>query len=254
MNYTKYELHFPQHIHHEEPAPMQVNCPSCRSPLTPSDMNHTRTLAQCRHCQTLVDLNDLPSPEDANEARHRSTISLPNGFVLEDSPQGLMIVHRWFTSRFILLALACIFWDGYLISLYSNALVRNTPWIFIVFPLVHVIVGIGLTYYTIAGFLNHTTISIENDMLKIRHRPLPWFGNLDLPTENLRQLYVLEKKHQTRSGVTYTYQLCATTKDGRKLTLLSGLPEANQARFLEQTLETRLNIEDRPVYGEVSGL
>ena len=44
------------------------------------------------------------------------------------------------------------------------------------------------------------------------------------------------------------------TKDGELVKLLAGLPEAEQALFIEQAIETRLHIDDVEVAGELPRL
>jgi hypothetical protein len=44
------------------------------------------------------------------------------------------------------------------------------------------------------------------------------------------------------------------TKDEALVKLLGGLPEAEQALFIEQTIETRLRIDDVEVAGELPRL
>jgi hypothetical protein len=48
-----------------------------------------------------------------------------------------------------------------------------------------------------------------------------------------------------------TYNVCAVLKGGQRVTLLSSLPEIDQALFVEQAVEEYLGIEDRPVGGEL---
>jgi hypothetical protein len=50
-------------------------------------------------------------------------------------------------------------------------------------------------------------------------------------------LYCKEKRHSSNNGTSYSYQLCALLKDGRKLDLVSNLDSADVAEFLEQQIE-----------------
>lgn len=233
---------------------MQVSCPSCHAPVVRDEIHHAGGASQCRQCQTLVNVTESERVEGSSEAESfplgHASVSLPAGISIEATGPGLRIVYRWYTATFIYLACVCMFWDFYLIRLYTSSFVKDSPWVLVLFPLIHVVVGIGLTYYTLAGFVNHTTISMEGGMLTIRHAPLPWFGNVALQLDSLRQLYVEQKKHQGKHGATFSYQVWAQVTGRRKVVIISGLPELEQARFIEQLLETCLGIEDRPVHGE----
>jgi hypothetical protein len=141
-----------------------------------------------------------------------------------------------------------VFWDGFLINLYSN--LRGGATLAALFPLLHVAVGLGLTYSTLCGFVNRTHIIVTGDSLRVSHGPLPWWGNRTIPADELAQLYCEERIKSGRNGQSATYYLNALLKDGRKVKLLSGLPEPDQALFIEQRVEERMGIVDVEVGGE----
>ena len=162
------------------------------------------------------------------------------------------ITRRWFSCVFIFLAFFCVFWDGFLVFWYSIAFGAGAPLIAKLFPILHLALGIGLTYFTLAGFVNRTTIEVASDELTIQHGPLPWFGNHRLPVDQLEQLYSRQVVNQGKNGrISYSYKVNAVTREGKKITLLSGLTESDQALFVEQQLEQHLGIKDRPVPGEL---
>jgi hypothetical protein len=121
----------------------------------------------------------------------------------------------------------------------------------VVFPIAHLAVGVGLTYTTLAGFLNTTTLELDRGSLKIQHRPLPWLGEVNLPVRELAQLYCKEKRGSGEDSST-SYHLSAVLKNGRKLDLLSNLDSPEIAAYVERKVETWLRIPDRPVRGELS--
>ena len=121
----------------------------------------------------------------------------------------------------------------------------------IVFPMAHVAIGLSLTYYTFAGFLNSTIIMINHQFLIITQTPLPWFGNRRVESAQLAQLYAEQVTMQSRNSRSSLYQLNGILRDNRKVKLLSGLPSQDVALFVEQTIEEYLRIADQPVAGEV---
>lgn len=127
--------------------------------------------------------------------------------------------------------------------------------IFFVFPMAHVAVGVGLTYFVLAGFLNSTVVRVVDGMLSVRHGPLPWRGNLDLSSDEIDQIYCQNKLSTSRNddghtSTSMTFEVHAVVA-GQKRKLLGGLREADHALFLEQTLERFLKIRDRAVPGEM---
>jgi hypothetical protein len=63
------------------------------------------------------------------------------------------------------------------------------------------------------------------------------------------QLYCKEKPGKSNSGP--TYQLSVVLKDGRKKDLLSNLDSPEIGFYIEHQIESWLNIQDRPVRGEL---
>lgn len=234
---------------------MNVTCPSCGSQVQSDDMNLANMVGKCRSCHSLINLRDLlpspPQPAPQAGPRERPRVPMPPGFVVDDSGPGLTITRRWFSFLFIFLAFFCIAWDSFLVFWYSMAFGMDAPWIMKVFPVAHLAVGIGLTYFTLAGFLNRTTIRVDGEELIIRHGPLPWLGNCRIPVDQLEQLYSQEERYRGRYGVTYSYKVNAVTKEGRKVILVASLTEQEQALFIEQQIERHLGIKDRHVPGEL---
>lgn len=158
-----------------------------------------------------------------------------------------------------------ISWDSFLVGWYWMLIAPNGgldgppgafKLIFFVFPIIHVAIGVGLTYFVLAGLLNSTVIRVADGMLTVRHGPLPWIGNCDLPTEGIDQIYCQNKLQRSRdedgrTTISTQYEVHALV-NGRKQKLLSGLHEADHALFVEQRLERFLGIENRTVPGELT--
>jgi hypothetical protein len=175
----------------------------------------------------------------------------PQSITVELNFDTLNITYRWWSAKYLFLLFFCIAWDSFLVFWYSMVS-QGAPWIMIVFPIGHVAVGIGLTYYTIAGFINRTVIGVGQQWLTVTHGPFPWLGNKRIDRIQVRQLYAEEARSQSsRGGTSFSYQLNAILQDNTKLKLLAGLPSPDVARFVEQSIEEYLRIEDQPVIGEM---
>ena len=180
----------------------------------------------------------------------RPKVTIPAVVKIEKDGQSARIVQRWFSLKYVPMAFFCVAWDAFLCFWYSMAFQGNAPWIFIVFPIVHLAVGIGLTYSTLCGFINRTVLEVSRDELAVWFEPLPWLGEKKLKTVDLKQLYCKEKVINGKNGTTQQYQLYAVTKDDKEIQLLSNLDTPDVAHFFEQQIEGWLKINDRPVVGE----
>ena len=234
---------------------MTLFCPKCGRPIPVEDANLATGFARCRACNNLFNFAPaLPPTPPARIPTAASTPLLPISRRMRiDEFAGTLRIHwRWFTPTYIALAIFCVAWDSFLIFWYSMAFGdHHAPWIMKVFPIGHVAVGVGLTYATLCGFLNATTLTVGNDELTVHHGPLPWAGNRTLPTDTIRQFHCEQRRANTRNGgASYSYDLLATLTNGRKLKLLSGFSDVAEPRLIEQRVEQYLRIPNQPVVGE----
>jgi len=146
----------------------------------------------------------------------------------------------------------CIFWNGFLVFWYSMAFGQDSPLIMKLFPVLHVAVGVLLTYSTLCGFINRTVIEVTDEELTIRHGPLPWPGNQTLTVPDIRQIYCDETISRGRNSTSTSYNVNALLVEERTIKLLSSLPEKQMALFVEQQLEEWLKIKPQHVKGSIS--
>lgn len=238
----------------------ELRCKRCGAPLPMENVHTDLGLAKCGHCHAVMDLlsrEEPAAPAAAPAPSHRrragrAAVPLPEKFKVEDQGSSLAIEWRWFSPVFIFLIVFCVFWDGFLVVWYSIAVASKTYFMG-VFALGHVAVGVGLSWYTLAGLINRTRLEVAQGTLRIRHFPLFWPGQRTLPVDRISQFFVQQRVHRNKGSVSYTYDLNAVLRpDGRSLKLLGRLESAEQGLFLEQRLESFLGITDEPVEGELS--
>ena len=235
---------------------MRLECQSCSSALTLADIDTTTGLARCSHCASVYDLGGWRTgglSEDLRGPRVRPRVAMPPKIQVETTSGGFEVSWRWLKFQVFFLIPFCIAWDSFLFFWYAQALGGagdEAGWIMVVFPIAHVAVGVGLTWYTLALLVNRTRLSVMRGFLRVKIGPLPWRGNLRVPSSALAQLFVKEKVHHHSNGVSRTYHVWAILRDGTQKKLVSGLDELDQALWLEQEIENWLGIRDQPVPGE----
>lgn len=176
---------------------------------------------------------------------------MPPGLTCETSGLNVVITRKWFTPVALFLLFFCIAWDGFLVFWYGIAFSMDAPWIMKVFPIVHVAVGVGLTYSTLTMFLNRTIIQAGQGWLSIEHGPLPWLGGGQWEAASFDQLYCKERVSHGKNGTQVNYEVHASMRDQTSRKLLGNGLSEDQALFIEQRIEQALGIADREMPGEL---
>jgi hypothetical protein len=185
-------------------------------------------------------------------------VPIPERFNVMRTANELTVKWRWFRVQHLFLLFFVIAWDSFLLFWYFGFPSDLGGLLFKIFPIAHVAVGVGLTYYVITGFVNRTLISAQRGLLRVSHGPLPWRGNHNIRREDIKQLFVTDQQHRrtdrdTNVVTTMTsFDLCALLESGKELRLLRRLETLAQARYLERTFEQHLGIDDRRIAGEAA--
>jgi hypothetical protein len=191
----------------------------------------------------------LPMP--GKEAAEEELAAQPRGMVVREEGPAWVARWRWFNFQYLFLLGFCVVWDGFLVGWYSMAFHAQWGWaalIPVLFPIMHVAVGVGLTYGALAGLFNSTEVRVDGGMVTVRHGPVPWKG-ARLEVAKIEQLYVRDRGAKQRSSPTdMRYDLCALV-EGTAVKVMR-LDTLEQGRFLEQAIERRLGIVPRRVAGE----
>lgn len=217
---------------------MRISCPYCGVNIAAQDVNIQAAVGKCAGCGAVFNLNE------------RAAVSLPDGMSIRQDGSDLVLVRRWFSVKYLALLFFCVFWDGFLVVWYTIAFTQHGPLLMKLFLMLHVAVGVGLTYTAVAGLLNRTFIRVNSSELCVTHGPLPWPGK-KVARGDLDQLFCEEKVHHGKNGSRTDYTISAVVRGGKRIPLAQGLDAPDQARFVEQEVERFLGISDRPVAGEL---
>lgn len=156
---------------------------------------------------------------------------------------GIVIRRRWFSWTILALALFAIVWDCFLFFWYFTAMHSKggIEWLAILFPIGHVAVGIGITYYVLCGFLNKTDIKISPAGLEIKTHPLPWKGNKILNASDIVSVSTRMKHRSYNRNTGPSFEVMYVDPNNRLKTLVGGLSEPEQAEFIAREIQARLN-------------
>lgn len=241
-----------------------LTCPSCGAKVSVTENTGRFRCDYCGNEHILkMSVETVPAPEQrsAGKTRLRPQLPTPSAVRIEKDGESARLVQRWFSAKYLAMLIFVVPWDAFLCFWYSMAFGANSsidgaqgglPWIFFIFPIGHLAIGVGMTYSVLAGFFNRTTIELTREELSVWFDPLPWLGEKTIKTADIQQFYCKEKvSHGKRGSTRYQYELHVVTKDNRQVKLLGSIDSPDIALFFEQQLETWMKISDHPVVGEL---
>ena len=208
----------------------------------------------------MATVESVPRPAPAERAAETPKVPRPNTLQLIESFDQLQLVRRWFTPGLFFLLFFCIAWDGFLVFWYSMAfgvgggMPGPGKWLFVLFPIAHVAVGVGLTYFVIAGFLNRTVVTVTRESIQVRHFPVPWRGNKTVDLNEIDQVYCTMNVATTNQrGRSSQPGFCVNLlfKDGLSDKLVGMLSSADEARYIVRSIEDFYGWQHHPVAGEI---
>jgi hypothetical protein len=165
--------------------------------------------------------------------------------VIQEGP-ATIIRRKWLSYTVIPLLIFCIVWDSFLFFWYTMALGgKDTPLFAILFPLGHVSVGIALTYYVIAMFLNKTDITIAPDHVSVVSYPLPWGFRKIVKREDIMAVRVKHSANYAKNQNAHpTYGIRYTDRSNREKSLMRGGLNDDQAEFVVHHLRQTLRLPE----------
>lgn len=233
---------------------LPLTCPSCGAVI---DVEEGSNRARCDHCGTVHLFNPEMSPPTPGVQKIRPKQPLPSSVRVEKDGKAFRLIKRWFSPKYIPMLIFVVPWNAFLCFWYSMVLnvrdpANSFPWIFIVFPLGHLAVGLGLTYSVLTGFLNRTVIELTREELSVWFEPLPWLGEKTYLTKDVKQIFCKEKISTGKNGsMRHQYDLYIVTTDLTQQLLVRDIESPEIALFFEQQLEQWMKITDQPVAGEI---
>lgn len=169
-----------------------------------------------------------------------SAPSIPEGLDVIQEGDHAIIRRRWFSHVVWFLLFFCVAWDSFLVFWYGMALGPHKPGdgfslMVVIFPIAHVAVGIGLSYFVLCTFFNRTDLVLADSSLRVRTYPLPWVGNKTVAAADLAGFLVRERG-QRNSDSAVSYAVVYVDRQNKERPLVKMLTNEDQAAYLANAL------------------
>jgi len=173
---------------------------------------------------------------------------------IEKSEKGIILTIKWFETKHVLQLIVGLFLLGfYYIKISPGAVAESVQTLVFMVDAFFTITALVLFYFSLAGFLNKTIITANQDFLTIRHTPVKWKGNNTFAAKNIEQLFVEKHLHpgsaKTQSYWTFKLILLLKNKEENKKekTILSSVGDLKVNVYIESQIEKFYKITNRVV-------
>lgn len=239
-------------------------CPWCRAPLDPADVDRARSVVRCRACEALTAV-ELTAAEAAGEGpppvyggaaarpepppRPPASASdvAPEPFVTEERGRELVVTWKdpWL-GQAVATAVVCLLVLVLLPALRAGEVARP---LMAAMPLIVAMLAVPLAL--MAMVRGRQVVECDGVRLRARSGSGLFHKRSEFARDELEQLHAFAYTvKEGRRSVT-RYGLRAILADGTRQDLANDIPTAAAALWLERALERRLDIRDAYVEGQV---
>lgn len=180
---------------------------------------------------------------------HSEQLEVPKNMHIIEHEDHLTISYSWFKFRYFIFFVISPLCSSVLIQsdYISGSFNQLTSPVYVL-----LILNVIVMYYCLTRVLNTTILYVNHNRISINHGPLPLLKDIIIKRDDLAQLYVAKQRKAHRYYLySTTYQVDAILKNDEVITLLNGLYQPDQGRFIEQKIEHFLDITDIDVEGEI---
>jgi hypothetical protein len=162
---------------------------------------------------------------------------------IDGEPSWLLVASRATTIGSVLFT---VFWCGFLVVWYCLVLAQPSPSLgALLFPLLHVVVGLALIRWSLCNLLNRARVRIGREQVQVLERPLPSFDDVSEATAGVERFEARQQASSENDG-SPTPVVVLLTRDGRARRLQIPLASDDHARWLAQQWNAALATAQAP--------
>ncbi|MFQ6551772.1 hypothetical protein AAD018_005425 [Aestuariibius insulae] len=202
---------------------------------------------RCDYCGALY-LDRIAARPEIGKRR-----SLGEKYKVDRTGKDLRITWNWRNGTIWFLIPFFIFWNSIAMSFVQAGDFLSDPLSAFPIPGIHLIFGVLGIGYVMVSLINRTTILAKDDVLSLRHHPIPWPGNVTFEKDDIESLFVSKTQRSSKKNSWNVPVLQLVTKAGLRYELLKGKTEVEFADFesLRLHLLEALHLEPKDMIGAI---
>jgi len=177
-------------------------------------------------------------------ASNPSKLRRPEALTVTRDDHQLVIERKWNQQHSVLAPFLIGIWNLMLITC-SVIIIGDGIGTVLLFFSIFYVAGILGTWYVAAHRLNSTTLTNDDQSLRVQHHPVPW-GGLTLRRDDIKEIYI-EHWHSEPEVITETnkdkidsYTVKAVRNNGREFRLTRRIYDQAEALYVEHQITSFL--------------
>ncbi len=184
-----------------------------------------------------------PKSSDQDRETQQGKTQL-GGTAIFDPASGLVVAKHWFSKNTVRFSICAVIASFMLVYPPEGLLGDEITYRTLLFIGLAVFAA-GTSYYSLAGWLNKTVVFVTGGRLRVRHGPIPWWGNKDISTREVVRFFS-RKKTVKRTGllnnrVVESFAVYAEVKAGSPVLIIKGIEVETQSEAVIKALEQALD-------------
>lgn len=221
---------------------MKLDCPKCATKISEQDMNMERMVAKCTKCDWAFSFANEFSTISATPQAIKTP--KPNNMQVFEKNGKLLMIWPWFDKSFALLTFLAVIWNVASLTIIGSGLFaviqgNISGLLYLLLP--NIWIGLGLIYYVLCGYINKTSVFIDDNTLTVEHGPLPLWGKKTLAIDDITHVHTKRLEHAKYEHA-HLYSVYVNMLKDENVKLVSGLTNAEQASFIKQKIRYYLGI------------
>lgn len=172
--------------------------------------------------------------------------NLPKRMKIDYFDDYMHIQKKWVGQSTLIIGLLFLVWVGVFLRTFKLVAegIRDGDLPLILLALLFAVGAALLAYFLVANWLNKTDIFVNKYLIEIRISPMPWRGNMQLDTADIKEFFVERHVAGSEKKRKVTFAVLFRQNNDKTTNLVSGLESQDQALFIEKRIENYLGMSD----------